>query len=314
MACADEEAAKSLEADLGDRVSPARGSMAVEMREDPLTGALVALAAHRQERPNLPVTQCPFCVGGLEAPERYMVRTFPNRWPLFPDGRCEVVLYTPDHDAFWWTIGEAAATKIVDVWAERTAVLGRRTDVAYVLVFENRGADVGATISHPHGQIFAYEAVPPVPAAELRRCADIPCPLCTEQPGDRIVSELGGWRAWVPYASAHPYSLVIAPLAHEADLPSMSDLSRREFAKVLVDVLHRLDLLWGRAMPSMMWIHQRPSDGGNWPQAHVHAEIAVPLRRPGVHRFIAAAELGGGVFVNPVVPEQAAASLRATKP
>jgi UDPglucose--hexose-1-phosphate uridylyltransferase len=279
----------------------------LDIRRDALTGAVVAVNAERQARPNRPNDDCPFCVGGLEAPEAYDVRAFVNRWPSFPDDRCEVVLYTPEHDANFWSIGVDGALKVVDLWAERSAALGARDDLAYVLVFENRGAEVGATIPHPHGQIYSYDDVPPNPAAEL---ANDTCALCADDPGDRLVSEADGWRAWVPHASVYPYGLVIAPDAHEPDLPSLSGASRRGLATVLVDVLHRLDALWDRPMPYMLWFHQRPFDDGSWPSAHVHAEIAVPQRAPGVLRYIAGGELGSGLFVNPVVPESAAAELR----
>jgi UDPglucose--hexose-1-phosphate uridylyltransferase len=166
---------------------------------------------------------------------------------------------------------------------------------------------VGATIPHPHGQIYAYDMVPPRPAAEL---AASRCALCAEAPDDRIVSECGGWRAWVPHASVYPYGLVVAPVEHEPDLPSLSPASRRGLATVLVDALRRLDGLWSEPMPYMLWIHQRPFDGGEWPRAHMHVEIAVPRRSSGVTRFVAAGELGSGVYVNPVVPETAAAELR----
>ena len=280
----------------------------VELRHDPLTGALVAVNADRQARPNRPADDCPFCIGGLESPEPYEARAFVNRWPSFPDDCCEVVLYTPQHDATFWSLGIDGAVRVVDLWADRSADLGRRSDVEYVLVFENRGAEVGATIPHPHGQIYAYSFVPPRPRAEL---ASSTCALCAEDPRDRLVSECNGWRAWVPYASVYPYGLVVAPSAHEPDLPSLSFNSRTDLATVLVDVLHRLDALWNEPMPYMMWFHQRPFDGREWPGAHLHLEIAVPQRSPGVMRFIAGGELGSGLFVNPIVPEAAAAELRA---
>jgi UDPglucose--hexose-1-phosphate uridylyltransferase len=280
----------------------------VEIRRDALTGAWVAVNADRQARPNRPTRDCPFCVGGLESPEPYDVRAFVNRWPSYPNDRCEVVLYTPDHDATFWSLGVDGARKVVDLWAARSASLGGRDDIAYVLVFENRGAEVGATIPHPHGQIFAYPDVPPVPAREL---AAAECALCREQPGARLVAEAGGWRAWVPHASVYPYGLVVAPVAHAPDLPSLDGTSRDGLAATLVDVLRRLDALWSRPMPYMMWFHQRPFDGGEWPTAHVHLEIAVPQRAPGVMRYIAGGELGSGMYVNPVVPEAAAAELRA---
>jgi UDPglucose--hexose-1-phosphate uridylyltransferase len=282
----------------------------LDIRRDPLTGAVVAVNAERQARPNRPSEGCPFCVGGLEAPEPYTVRSFVNRWPAFADDRCEVVLYTPEHDATFWSLGVDGARAVVDLWAERSAALGGRDDVAYVLVFENRGAEVGATIAHPHGQIYSYAEVPPNPRAELSAGS---CPLCAEDPGDRLVSEFDGWRAWVPHASVYPYGMVVAPAAHAPDLPSLSAPSRDALTTVLVDALHRLDALWDRPMPYMLWFHQRPFDGGAWPTAHVHVEIAVPQRSPGVMRFIAGGELGSGLYVNPVVPETAAAELRAIR-
>jgi len=271
----------------------------------------VAVNAGRQARPNRPEDDCPFCVGGLEAPDPYDVLAFTNRWPSFPGGRCEVVLYAPEHDATFWSLGVDGALAVVDVWADRSAALGARDDIEYVLVFENRGAEVGATIPHPHGQIYAYPEIPPAPLDELRLSTGGPCVLCTEEPGERLVGEADGWRAWVPYASVYPYGLVVAPTAHEPDLPSLPATSRRALATVLVDALHRLDALWSQPMPYMLWFHQRPFDGAAWPSAHVHVEIAVPQRAPGVMRFIAGGELGSGLYVNPVVPESAAAELRA---
>ena len=117
-----------------------------EMRRDPTTGTIVHVVGSRQGRPNLPSSGCPFCVGGLEAPEPYDVHHFPNRWPAMDGDRCEVVLYTPDHDATFWSLGVDGARRVVDRWTERTVALGARDDVDFVLVFENRGAEVGATI------------------------------------------------------------------------------------------------------------------------------------------------------------------------
>ena len=125
------------------------------MRVDAVTGTVVQVTASRQGRPNLPADGCPFCVGGIESPEPYVVRSFPNRWPSFPDGRCEVVLYGPEHGETLADLGAERARSVVDLWAERTATLGGRNDVAYVLCFENHGAEVGATIDHPHGQLFS---------------------------------------------------------------------------------------------------------------------------------------------------------------
>jgi UDPglucose--hexose-1-phosphate uridylyltransferase len=275
-----------------------------DLRIDMHTGARTYVVRSRQVRPNLPETVCPFCPGGLEAPDPYDVRWFPNRWPAMPDERCEVVLYTPDHDATFWSLGAEGARKIVDLWAERTEALGARPDVSYVLVFENRGASVGATIEHPHGQIYAFDEIPARPLQELLRGDQLP-PV-----DDRLVSRALGWSAWVPEAPVFPYALLLAPDEHVPDLPSLDDVGRDGLATLLVDVLERLDRQFDAQTPYMLWIHQRPFDGGEWPQARLHVEIVTPWRAPDVPRYIAAGELGSGVYFNPVLPEAAAQSLR----
>lgn len=274
-----------------------------DLRVDPLSGAPVVVIGSRQERPNLPRKGCPFCPGGLEAPEPYDVRWFENRWPAMEGGRCEIVLYTPVHDASFASLGVAGAGRVVELWTERTAELSARPDIDCVLIFENRGAEVGATIPHPHGQIYAFGWVPPAVAAELQG----PCALCRERPGPRLVSEVAGWRAWVPHAASWPYELLLAPDDHVPDLPSAG---HDGLAALLVDVLGRLDRLFDAPMPYTLWIHQRPSDGGDWPYAHLHVHIAPLYRAPHTPRFVAAGELGSGVFFNPLPPEDAAQDLR----
>ncbi len=284
---------------------------------DPLSGAPVIIAGSRQCRPNRPSTDCPFCVGGLEAPEPYRVKAFVNRWPSIGDGRCEVVLFSPDHDARLATMPLDDVAAVVELWAARTAELGARDDVAYVLVFENHGAEVGATIPHPHGQIFAFGEVPPVPAGELARASES-CALCAgPATGLEVASHGTGadrWRAWVPEASPHPFGMLLAPDEHVGSLPDLSPSSRVALASLLSDALGRVDAHFGRPSPYMLWLHQRPSDGDAWPQAHLHAEVVPLWRAPGVPRFVAAGELGSGVFINPVSPLDAAAALRAATP
>lgn len=275
-----------------------------DLRTDELTGVRTYVVDSRQDRPNLPAAGCPFCPGGLEAPEDYDVRWFTNRWPAMPDGRCEVVLYTPQHEATFWSLGAEGARKVVDVWAERTAELGKRDDVSYVLVFENRGSAVGATIPHPHGQIYAFDSVPELPSRELLRGTRL------GDPGERLVTETNGWRAWVPEAPVFPYAVRIAPTEPVPDLPSLDAAGRDGLAAILVDVLRRFDRLFDTETPYMLWIHQQPFDGQDYPDACLHVEIVTPWRAPGVMRYVAAGELGSGVYFNPVAPDAAAQSLR----
>jgi UDPglucose--hexose-1-phosphate uridylyltransferase len=274
------------------------------VRVDPLSGAMTFVVGSRQARPNLPDEVCPFCPGGIEAPEPYEVRWVPNRWPAMPDERCEVILYTPRHEATFWELGVDGAHRVVELWAERTAALGARPEIAYVLVFENRGPEVGATITHPHGQIYAFDFVPELPLRELRRGGPV------SEPGDRLVATADGWRAWVPEAPTFPYVLLLMPDDPVPDLPSLDGAGRRAMAGLLVDVLERLDRLFEARTPYMLWIHQRPFDGADWPDARLHVEIVTPWRAAGVARYVAAGELGSGVYFNPVVPEEAARALR----
>jgi UDPglucose--hexose-1-phosphate uridylyltransferase len=275
------------------------------VRIDPVTGTVVHVVGSRQERPNLPSTGCPFCVGGREAPDVYDVRWFPNRWPAMEGDRCEVVLYTPDHDAAFWSLGAGGARRVIDLWADRTIALGARDDVEYVLVFENRGPEVGATISHPHGQIYAYDHVP---ARQRRRLAGRwrPRPAV-----DRIVAEIGSWTAFVPHAPIFPVSVDVAPRTPVPALPAVPTTGRDELAALLVDVLARLDRLHGRPMPYMLWLNQRPTVESGFDDAWFNIEIVSPWRAAGLPRFIAAAEVASEEYFNPVIPEGVAADLRA---
>jgi UDPglucose--hexose-1-phosphate uridylyltransferase len=276
-----------------------------DLRIDPALGTRVHVVHARQGRPNLPATGCPFCVGGIEAPEQYEVRWFPNRWPAMPDERCEVILYTPDHDATFASLGVRGARRVIDLWADRTAELGARDDVDYVLVFENRGPEIGATITHPHGQIYAFDHVPERQLALLEAGWEP-----DGNPGDRVVTAHDGWTVSVPVASPFPIALSISPDRRIPNVVSLDDDARNALASVLVDVFTRLDALYDRALPYMMWLNQRPTDGADWPQAWFSIDVVSPWRAAGVQRFIAAAEVATGEYFNPVVPEDLAATLR----
>lgn len=280
-----------------------------DRRIDPYLGTVVHVVGARQARPNLPSTGCPFCVGGLEAPLPYDVHWFPNRWPAMQGNRCEVVLYTPQHDATLWSLGRDGVRKVIDLWAQRTEALGQRDDVDFVLVFENRGAEVGATIAHPHGQIYAYDHVPSRPAS-LLAAGWKPEADC----GDRMVARAHGWMACVPEASTFPIAITIAPETQVPDLPSLDDAGRDGLAMMLVDLFGRLDRLYDQPLPYMMWLYQRPTDGQQWPESWFNIEIVSPWRSAGIARFIAAAEVACEEFFNPVIPEELARQLRALAP
>jgi UDPglucose--hexose-1-phosphate uridylyltransferase len=187
-----------------------------ELRFQELRGKQVVYAIDRQERTFLPPAEhCPLCptVPGGEPTEipfaAFEIAVFDNRFPAFlaPHGAAEVIVYTDSHTGSFGTLSAERARELMWVWRHRYAELGAREDVAYVLIFENRGVEVGVTLHHPHGQIYAYPFLPPVPALELAADARLggcaPCELLRREldDGRRVVYENDGVVVYVPYAA-----------------------------------------------------------------------------------------------------------------
>jgi UDPglucose--hexose-1-phosphate uridylyltransferase len=281
-----------------------------DLRIDPLTGACVVVTPWRQHRPNQPDGLCPFCPGGLEAPGPYDVLHIPNRWPALPGGCHEVVLHSPDHHGSFPALGARRSARVIELWSARTASLGARGDVGYVFVFENRGRAIGTTIEHPHSQIMAFRDIPPIPRSELSATE---CGLCRDPDEELAVTCGPKWRAQVMGALVAVRDAGL-PARSLADLPAAGPRLRAGLGAILVDCLTRLERLFGPGAPYMLWIHQRPATGDDWPAAHLHLHLAPAQRAPGVMRHLAAAELGAGVFFDPVEPREAAAQLRSAQP
>ena len=279
--------------------------MQYDLRTDPTHGTKVHIVGSRQNRPvlanNVDAQSCPFCVGGLEAPGHYDVHLFPNRWPAMPDERCDVLLYSPDHTASWSSMAVDHIEKIVALWAERTAEQSLRDDVACVFIFENRGAELGATIEHPHGQIYAFDHMP-IRSGER---------LSWKPPSqsDLVVTGNDHWSCAVPPASAYPVALEMWPTSRVSDLMSMSVDQRQGLATLLNDVMSRLDQLFSSPLPYMLWINQRDFSSTIEPSHWLHIEIVSPWRGKNLMRYIAAAEVGTGEYFNPMKPESLAAQL-----
>ena len=307
-----------------------------EFRLDPLTREWVLIVGNRQDRPNLPTKDCPFCPGGLEAPSEYETYAFTNRWPALVSGEptdfdaiaaaggasaaaigaAEVVLYSPEHSGSLATIGADGCRRVVDLWAERTATLLNTPEICSVLIFENRGGEVGATIPHPHGQIYALGFVPPLQRIEAEVLESHGCSICkdcaskTGADRERDVYDSNGWSASVPYAAGYPYEILLSPNDHIGSLDLLASDSRDELAAALNTIVACYDRLFDAPMPYMMWIHQETSPATPSPGAHMHLHFAPVLRSRNVQRYVAAAEVGSRVLSNPLLPETAAKHLR----
>jgi len=217
-----------------------------------------------------------------------------------------VVLYFPDHEATFGTLTADEALSVVNLWAQRTQALREMPNGEYVIVFENRGAEIGATISHPHGQIYAFDHVPPRPARMIAAGWE---PVVASP--EHLILEVDGWRVFSEYAAVYPVSVRIAPIHRIADLADMNAVDRAILAATLVRVFTALDALFDAPLPYMMWINQTPRTRDDWPDAWFNIEIVSPWRAQGLPRFIAGVEVASGEFFNPVDPADVAARLRA---
>jgi UDPglucose--hexose-1-phosphate uridylyltransferase len=294
-----------------------------ELRFNELRGELVDYAIHRQARTFLPDRDhCPLCPtrAGREPTEipfdAFEIAVFDNRFPAFepPAGAAEVVVYTDDHDASFGTLHPRRAEDLMWVWRHRYLELGAREEIAYVFIFENRGVEVGVTLHHPHGQIYGFPFLPPVPALELEAdrarggCAQ--CHLMRQelQDGRRVVYENGDVAAYVPYAARWPYEVHVAMRLHR---PSLAQCEPQELSSLSVGlqaIARGYDALFDRPFPYMMVVHQAPTDGDL--QGHLRVEFYTPLRSATKLKYLAGSEQGAGAFISDKLPEQAAAELR----
>ncbi len=316
------------------------------MRWHPLRGEWVAYASHRQGRTFLPPADYNPLSPTVD-PERptelpqgdYDVAVFENLFPAFAErahdapaslvrtaparGACEVVVYTQDPSASLSTLPLDHVRLLIDVWADRTTELGAREEIQYVFPFENRGVEVGVTLHHPHGQIYAYPFVPPVMARELS-CqqtfyAEHGKGLLAEhsrleaEDGRRMLYESRHCLAYVPACSRYAYETWIVPTRGAAYFADLGDQERDDLARCLKTVLLKLDGLWDQPMPLIMAFHQAPTDGEPHPEAHAHVQIYPALRMKGRLKYLAGSEVGAGVFTADTLPEDKAAELRAVQ-
>ncbi|MFJ9615760.1 galactose-1-phosphate uridylyltransferase [Streptomyces noursei] len=310
---------------------------AAEVRADPLLGDAVAIASHRQGRTyHPPADECPLCPSRegrhTEIPaDGYDVAVFENRFPSLAGehGRCEVVCFTPDHDASFADLTEDQAALVLDAWTDRTAELSRRPGVAQVFCFENRGAEIGVTLGHPHGQIYAYPFVTPRTERMLASLAahreatgrnlfdDV---VARERAdGRRVVLDGDHWVAFVPYAAHWPYEVHLYPRRRVPDLLALDEPARTEFPQIYLEVLRRFDRIFGPEAPPTPYIsawHQAPVHAADRSQFALHLELFTVRRTSGKLKFLAGSESGMNVFINDVPPEIAADRLRevASKP
>ncbi len=298
------------------------------------------VASGRQTRPHLPENYCPFCPGSGKVPEHYDVYVYDNDFPALsptppePDnvgsglyqtapayGKCEVVLYSSDHHMSLPYMPISGIRRVIDVWTERFEALSADPRHNYILIFENRGEEVGVTMPHPHGQIYAYPYVPQKLRMELDACQAHHhqygrCLLCdmnqSEQEfGVRVVAETVHFLAYIPFFTDYPFGVFIVSKEHLTALPEMGEDQKDDLADMLKRVTAGMDRLFDRPFPYMMVLHQRPSDGADVSAYyHFHIEFYPPLRDQTKLKYLASSETGAWAPCNPTEVEETAPLLR----
>jgi UDPglucose--hexose-1-phosphate uridylyltransferase len=271
------------------------------------------------------------------ARDDYDVVVFENRFPSFEGlpggtdgsdgadgarrahGRCEVVCFTSDHERRFADLGAARILTVIEAWADRTAELTARPGVEQVSVYENHGREIGVTLPHPHGQIYAYPFVVPRTAAMLRRArrhsgtGDLLGDLLAAEVAahDRVVRRGEHWTVHVPVAARWPVEVRVVPHRHVPDLAALDDAERGELADVYADVLRR----FGRFFPHVADVpyiaawHAAPVRTDR-ALLRLHLQVFSIMRAPGKLKYLAGSESDMGAWISDTTPERIAARLR----
>jgi UDPglucose--hexose-1-phosphate uridylyltransferase len=314
-----------------------------ERRWDPLTREWVVIAGHRQTRTfHPPSNECPLDPSPgdrlTEIPASdYDVVVFENRFPsLSPTasgkssldglfhtepgrGRCEVVCFTSDHNGSFANLPPSRVRTVLDALAHRTEELSAMPEVEYVFCFENRGEEIGVTLSHPHGQIYAYPFIPPRMAKTLTavrehheatgECLQCAALAAEQAESVRIVEKGEHFTAYVPFAARWPYEVMIAPHRHVPDIAALTAAERDELSALYPAVLRRFDELFDTPAPYIAGWQQAPVREAReaW---HLALQVFSIRRAPGKLKYLAGSESGAAVWINDIAPERAAAALR----
>jgi UDPglucose--hexose-1-phosphate uridylyltransferase len=329
------------------RPLPERPDQQSQLRFDRQTGQWVVIAALRQDRTYKPPAEaCPLCPGPsgltseIPAPD-YDVVVFENRFPslsgaggapsalpLIDDdlflaapghGRCEVICFSSDHTGSFADLVPEQARLVVEAWRHRTADLMGRPGIAHVFCFENRGEEIGVTLTHPHGQIYGYPYLPPRAAVMLREArahldrtgnnlfVDI---LAREvDDGARIITRTESFTAFVPFAARWPVEVHIYPNRFVHNLVELTDTELDGLAQIYVDVLGRFDRMYDAPLPYISALHQY-ADTDEQRDGYFHVELMSIRRSATKLKFLAGSESAMDAFISDVTPESVARRLR----
>jgi UDPglucose--hexose-1-phosphate uridylyltransferase len=313
-----------------------------ELRWNPTVREWVSTASHRQGRPQMPEDYCPFCPGSGRVPDPYDVHIYPNDFPAFsvppPEpaiksdgfyrvrssrGKCDVVLYHPNHRSSLAQLPIDHIAKVVRLWRKRFLELKATPGIRYVQIFENKGEVIGVTMPHPHGQIYAFPFIPPRIEKETaaarayqrrhRRCLFCDILKKERRAHLRIVAENRAFTAFIPFYARWPFEVHIFSRRHLGTLEAFRPSEEYGLAEILKWVTLKYDNLYQMSFPYMMLLHQAPTRG-RFPYFHFHVEFYPPHRSKDKLKYLAGIETGAGTFLNDSMAEEKAAVLRDVPP
>ncbi len=315
-----------------------------EMRLDTLTGDWISVAAARNGRAFLPpVHLCPLCPTSeanlSEVPDQFDVAVFENKSPSFGPtlaavddenfgvvehlklgstlpsiGRCEVVVFSSEHEGSLSKLPVSRVRTLIDAWADRTEALQELPGVRQVFPFENRGQEIGVTLHHPHGQIYAYPFVTPRTKKLLDSIEEFGNDLFQktlefEQTSERVLIIGEHFTAYVPFAARWPIEIHLLPHRHVQHFGQLTNDEREELADIYSKLLGALDRIYETPTPYISAWHQAPQVSGG---EHVRLQLQITSPRRGADKlkYLAGSEAAMGAFISDITPETAAEMIR----
>lgn len=314
-----------------------------ELRYNPLLDDWTMVSANRSKRPDMPKDYCPFDPGSGKVPDNYEVLKYDNDFPILsqnppePDavgsdlyqvtesyGKCEVILYSPNHHGKLHELSVEHIEKLVDLWIDRFEKLKEDPKVKYIFPFENKGKEVGTTMPHPHGQIYAYSKMPLRLRLELENAKNYYEEHCIsvfdqmnkdeKEFGERVVMENEHFIAYIPFFSEYPFGVYIVTKDGASSFSDFHNGMKNAFATMLKNLTATFDYIYDKDFPYMMCIYQKPVNSPEYGDVDsyykFHVKFFPPLRGENSIKWNASSETGAWVHGNPRKVEETAQEVR----
>lgn len=316
-----------------------------ELRWNPLLATWTMIATNRQNRPHLPLNGSPFAPGQGNMPAAYEVLAYPNDFPVMAQGdfalseqtavhpffvnaeaygKCEVILYSSDEKKNIYELSDAHLFKLVELWEARFAALEKDKRIKYIYEFENRGEEVGVTIHHPHGQLYAYSWVPQKIKIELDNCKNYflqnkrnlfdEMNQAEATYTKRIILENDSFLCYIPYFTDYPFGVFIVMKSDKVNFTQFTTAEKNDLVFILKKLTAAFDKIYDRLFPYVMAIHQSPVNMEEYADCQdyyrFHIEFYPPLRAKDKLKWYAGSELGAGAAANPLDTDMCAEILK----